>query len=247
MKDHIQIAAEILKNAKHVVAFTGAGISVESGIPPFRGIDGLWSNYNPQVLDLSYFHNNPLESWKVIKEIFYDFFGKAKPNDAHKGIAFLEEAGIVKETITQNIDNLHQEAGSKIIHEFHGNSQQLICTSCSATYPAASIDLNKLPPLCKSCNSLLKPDFIFFGEGIPQEAYSASVKAAQNADVFLVIGTTGEVMPACHIPILAKEKGSKIIEINPEESKYTKSITDIFLQDKASIVMNKLIKSINKL
>ncbi len=245
MKERIRIAANILKNAKHVVAFTGAGISVESGIPPFRGIDGLWSNHDPQVLDLSYFYANPLESWTVIKEIFYDFFGKAKPNDAHKGIAFLEEAGIVKETITQNIDNLHQEAGSKIIHEFHGNSQQLICTSCSATYPAFEINLNKLPPLCDSCHSLLKPDFIFFGEGIPQEAYEASVKAAQNADVFLVVGTTGEVTPSCHIPILAKEKGAKIIEINPEESKFTNSITDIYLQKKASIIMNQLINLIN--
>ena len=244
MKQSISEAVKIIKEAKHITAFTGAGISVESGIPPFRGADGLWSKYDPQVLDLTYFFNSPKESWIVIKEIFYDFFGSAKPNDAHKGLAILESKGMLKEIITQNIDNLHQEAGSKVIHEFHGNSQQLICTSCSTTYPATKINLNKLPPLCKKCNSLLKPNFIFFGEGIPSHAYQASIAAAENSDVFLVIGTTGEIMPACQIPIMAKQRGTKIIEINPEHSKFTHTITDILLKDKASVVMNQIINAL---
>ena len=128
MQEKIERAAKIIKNSKHLTVFTGAGISVESGIPPFRGSEGLWSKYDPEVLELDYFHRNPDVSWKIIKEIFYDFFGKAKPNDSHFGISKLEDLGIVKTIITQNIDNLHQEAGSKNVIEFHGNSKVLICT-----------------------------------------------------------------------------------------------------------------------
>lgn len=244
METLISEAVKLIQESKHTVAFTGAGISVESGIPPFRGKEGLWSKYDPQVLDINYFFSNPKESWFVIKEIFYDFFGKAKPNFAHEGLAILEKNGLLKEIITQNIDNLHQEAGSKVIHEFHGNSQQLICTSCNKIYPAKEVNLKKLPPNCNSCDSLLKPDFIFFGEGIPQDAYMASIKAADTADLFILIGTTGEVMPACQIPIMAKQKGAKIIEINPEHSKFTNNITDIYLQGKASEVMRKIIENL---
>lgn len=245
MENTIKEAVELIRNAKHITAFTGAGISVESGIPPFRGEHGLWSRYDPQVLDLTYFFNYPKDSWSVIKEIFYDFFGQAEPNDAHKGLAYLESKGFLKEIITQNIDNLHQEAGSKLVHEFHGNSQQLVCTSCRNKYHVSEINLKKIPPQCNKCKSLLKPDFIFFGEGIPTQAYQASIKAAEISDVFLVIGTTGEIMPACQIPIIAKHHGTKIIEINPEESKFTHSITDVFLQDKASTIMNQIVKSLS--
>ncbi len=247
METKIVKAAEIVKNASHVTVFTGAGISVESGIPPFRGENGLWSKYNPIFLEIDYFYSNPLESWKVIKEIFYDFFGLAKPNGAHRIIARLENDCIVKAVITQNIDNLHQEAGSKIIYEFHGNSQKLICTKCNSVYTSNEIDLNNLPPLCKKCNGLLKPDFIFFGEGIPEYAYKKSMEEANIADVFLVIGTTGEVMPACMTPQIAKQNGAKIIEINTEVSTYTNSITDIFLKGKASDMLQKMHQMINVL
>jgi NAD-dependent deacetylase len=241
-KDQIQLAAELIRNSKHLAAFTGAGISVESGIPPFRGADGLWSKYDPQVLDLGYFHQNPLESWTVIKEIFYDFFGKAKPNAAHLALARLETMGLLKCVITQNIDNLHQMAGNTVVHEFHGNSQKLICTKCFRHFEVSDLNLEKLPPLCTECNSLIKPDFIFFGEGIPADAHNASLKAAEDADVFLIIGSTGEVMPASQIPVLAKQTGAKIIEINPETSRYTGHITDIHLQGKAGKVMVELLE-----
>ena len=233
-------AAEIISTSKHTTVFTGAGISVESGIPPFRGENGLWSKYNPKFLEIDFFYSHPLESWKVIKEIFYDFFGIAKPNDAHQIIADLERNNIVKVVITQNIDNLHQEAGSKIVYEFHGNSQQLICTNCKTLYNAKEINLENIPPLCQKCNNLLKPDFVFFGEGIPEFAYQKSLNEANMADVFLVIGTTGEIMPACMMPQFAKQNGSKIIEINTEPSSYTYSITDIFLNGKATDLMQKI-------
>lgn len=236
----LSTTARLLRTARHVTAFTGAGISVESGIPPFRGAEGLWSHYDPQCLDIGYFHTHPAEAWRVIKEIFYDFFGAARPNDAHRALALFEREGIVLATVTQNIDNLHQKAGSHTVYEFHGNSQQLLCLACGARRPAHEISLDTLPPRC-ACGGLYKPDFVFFGEMIPEEASRLSFHEAELADVFLLVGTTGEVMPACLIPEEAKRHGATIIEINTEHSNYTNRITDIFLRGKASVVLRGLL------
>lgn len=239
-------ASRIIKNAKHVTAFTGAGVSVESGIPPFRGDTGLWSKYNPIVLDIDYFHKNPLAAWKVIKEIFYDFFGEAKPNMAHFALAELEQLGILKSIITQNIDNLHQQAGSKVVYEFHGTSQSLVCEKCFAQYHPSTVDLGLLPPKCSVCETVLKPDFVFFGEQIPEPASSNSFGEASEADVFLLIGTTGEIMPASLIPHQAKRNGATIIEVNVEKTNFTESITDYFLEGTATEVINNLLNNIKK-
>jgi NAD-dependent deacetylase len=236
----IQSAIEIIKNSNHCIAFTGAGISVESGIPPFRGDSGLWSKYDPIVLDINYFKNNPKESWEVIKEIFYDFFGKASPNLAHESLAKMEAKAYLKSVITQNIDNLHQDAGSKTVWEFHGNSHSLQCMGCGRKYSIPQLNFNNLPVLCPDCKHLIKPDFVFFGEGIPQQAYEMSLEEASKADCVIVIGTSGDIMPASYIPHMAKERGAKIIEINIEESNFTHSITDVFLNEKASIAMKKI-------
>jgi len=233
-------AAKAIKSANHVVGFTGAGISVESGIPPFRGKDGLWSKYDPAFLAVSYFSQRPKESWALIKEIFYDFFGQAKPNAAHYGLAAMEQNGLIQAIVTQNIDNLHYEAGSKTVYEFHGTSQYLICSSCGKRYHVSEIDLDNLPPLCTGCGHVLKPDFVFFGEPIPEQVNRASFHEAEVADVFLLIGTTGEIMPASMIPHIAKRNGAVIIEVNPKKSNYTNSITDIFLQEKAAEAMTRL-------
>jgi len=242
----LKSAAEKIVNAKRAVSFTGAGISVESGIPPFRGPDGLWSKYDPVFLDINYFHLNPRESWILIKEIFYDFFGEAKFNDAHLALADMEKQGLIKAIITQNIDNLHQEAGSKNVYEFHGTSKNLLCSKCGLTYNVRDIHLNELPPVCKECSGVLRPDFVFFGEPIPEPANSLSFREAQTADLFLVIGTTGEIMPASMIPFQAKQNGAFIIEVNTEPSRYTNEITDIFLKGKATSVMNRLIEEIDR-
>ena len=245
--NEIEKAAEIIKNSKRTTAFTGAGISVESGIPPFRGENGLWNKYNPIFLDINYFHRNPLQSWKLIKEIFYDFFGKAKPNAAHYALAEMEKNGVLHAVITQNIDNLHQDAGSKNVFEFHGTSRILVCTNCGNRVLATKQILNDLPPRCEQCGKLLKPDFVFFGEPIPEPANSSSFREAEIADVFLLIGTTGEIMPASMIPFMAKRNGAKIIEVNITESNYTRQITDIFLQGKASVMMTKLLEKIKEI
>ncbi len=238
-------AAELIKSAKRVCAFTGAGISVESGIPPFRGQGGLWNQYDPKFIEIDYFHEHNKESWALIKEIFYDFFGRAKPNAAHQAIAELETRGLVKTVITQNIDNLHQEAGSKNVLEFHGTASRMVCLDCHKTFAATDIDLNQLPPECPNCAvGRLKPDFIFFGEGIPEPARSLSFKEAELADVFIVVGTTGEVMPACMIPAAASQNGASVIEVNTSPSRFTGSVTDIFLQGPATSVMTKLLANI---
>ncbi|GAB6044846.1 NAD-dependent protein deacetylase [Caminibacter profundus] len=235
-------AAQILKNSKFPVAFTGAGISVESGIPPFRGPTGLWSKYDPKILDIDFFMKNPYESWKYIKEIFYDYIGNTKPNDAHKFLAWLEKLGKLKGVITQNIDNLHQKAGSKTVIEFHGTASKMQCLKCKKKFLSKNISLEKLPPLCPECQGILKPDFVFFGEAIPTLVLEKSIELMQNADVVIIIGTTGEIMPASQLPILAKENKALIIEINIEKSNYTNKITDIFLKEKATKASNKLKK-----
>lgn len=237
-------AAKIIKKAKRVTAFTGAGISVESGIPPFRGENGLWNKYDPGFLDIDFFNTQPLKSWILIKEIFYDFFGKANPNRAHYGLVELEKADYLKTIITQNIDNLHQLAGSKEVYEYHGNSRELVCTNCHRLYLAKEFNLDNLPPVCPVCKNILKPNFIFFGEQIPEPAQSKSLLETKLSDVFLLIGTTGEIMPASTLPYLAKQNGAKIIEININTSNYTNEITDIFLKGKATEMVDKLVKEI---
>ena len=239
MNEYIR-AAKLIKNSKLTVAFTGAGISVESGIPTFRGKDGLWSKYNPEILDIDFFIQNPKESWLKIKEIFYDYMKNVKPNLAHIFLAELEKKNLLKAIITQNIDNLHQEAGSKNVIEFHGTAKKLNCLNCYQKYDVNEINLNILPPICPKCKGLLKPDFVFFKEPIPTDAFNKSIEYANKAEVMLVIGTTGEIIPASEIPKIAKQNGAKIIEINIEESNYTNTITDIFLKEKATVAAKKL-------
>ena len=240
--NNIISAADIIKKSGYSVAFTGAGISVESGIPTFRGKDGLWSEYDPKILDLDYFHKEPKSSWYYIREIFYEHFSRANPNPAHNVLAWMEEKGLLESIITQNIDNLHQRGGSKNVIEFHGTSAHLICEHCDYNTTSEHIDFSQIPPKCPECKHVLKPDFIFFGEGIPTLAYDRSLRDMEKAECILVIGTTGEIVPASMLPSMAQRHGAKIIEINTETSAYTHTITDIFLQGKATEVLSELKK-----
>ncbi len=241
MLQEIPKAVQLINQSEYIVAFTGAGISVESGIPPFRGTDGIWSKYDPSILDLDSYLTKPDLVWPVIKQLFFDFFADAKPNTAHKVLAKLEQAGKLQAVITQNIDNLHQEAGSKKVVEYHGNSKTFICT-INSTHIANfyEIDFDKPYPECPVCGELTKPSFIFFGEQIPTNAVLQSEQYASKCDLMIVIGSTGEVVPAAHVPFKAKEKGAKILEINPMPSTFTYSITDLSIKGKAGDVMGKL-------
>ncbi len=163
----IHKAADLIRNAKYAVAFTGAGISVASGIPPFRGKNGLWNKVDPIFLEIDYFTKKPLQSWIKIKEIFYDSLGNAQPNIAHQVLAKMEKRSFLESVITQNIDHLHQKAGSCYVYELHGTYKQLVCTECGSEYDISFADLNFLPPTCFICKGILKPDMVFFNEPIP--------------------------------------------------------------------------------
>ncbi|MEX2370747.1 MAG: Sir2 family NAD-dependent protein deacetylase [Bacteroidales bacterium] len=233
-------AIQLIRNSKYLTAFTGAGISVESGIPPFRGEHGIWSKYDPGILDIDRYQTFPEETWSVIKELFYNYFGGAKPNAAHYFLAYLEKVGILKSVITQNIDNLHQEAGNTKVIEYHGNSKWLVCSVCGDRIPVDEKVIKGNVPHCSKDNGLMKPDFVFFGEAIPERAATRANREAERSDLLLVIGTTGEVMPASVVPRMAKNSGSRIIEINVHETVYTQSLTDLFLQGMAGEVCAEL-------
>jgi NAD-dependent deacetylase len=238
--EQLQAAANLIRKAKYAVAFTGAGVSVESGIPPFRGENGLWNTTDPIFLEIDFFRKKPLQSWIKIKEIFYDSLGDAEPNIAHEILAKMEKRSFLETIITQNIDHLHQKAGSKYVYEIHGTYKQLVCTECSSEYDMSFADLNYLPPTCFICKGILKPDMVFFNEPIPAFAKKRSFEEAAKADVLLIIGTNAEVLPAAKIPEVAKENGAKIIEINIKPSHFTNTVTDIFLEMKATEAMKEI-------
>lgn len=238
--EKIDQAANLIRKARYCVAFTGAGISVESGIPPFRGKNGLWTTHNPIFLEIDFFRKKPLQSWIKIKEVFYDKLGDAEPNIAHETLAKMEKRSFLETIITQNIDHLHQKAGSRYVYELHGTYKQLVCTECSSEYDMSFTDLNYLPPTCFVCKGILKPDMVFFNEPIPAFAKKRSFEEAAKSDVLIIIGTNAEVLPAARIPEVAKENGAKIIEINIQKTHFTDELTDIFLQGEAGKIMKKI-------
>jgi NAD-dependent deacetylase len=221
-------AARALKESKYAVAFTGAGISVESAIAPFRGENGIWNKYEEKLFEINYFYSHTKEAWEMLCDGFYEATIKAIPNAAHNALAKLEQKGIIKSVITQNIDNLHTKAGSKNVYELHGNATKLTCIRDGNKYLVQDFDL-KIAPSCKKCGAMLKPDFVFFGEMLPEKDMRMSIDASRNCDVMLVIGSTGVVYPAASLPFEAKRNGATIIEINPKSSAFTNEIVDIFI------------------
>ena len=238
--DNLNKAAQLIINSKFLTAFTGAGISKESGIPVFRGDEGVYSKYDPSLLEIRNYENRSEESWPAVKAIFYDFFSTAKPNPAHIVLAGWEKRGLLKHIVTQNIDSLHQHGGSQNVIEYHGSKDNFVCLDCEKVIPLKNLNLTILAPKCEFCSGLLKPDFVFFGEAIPEQAARLSHEVAKKSDVHIIIGTTGEVQPASYIPIYAKKAGAVIIEINPEPSRFTDSITDIYIPMKAAEALVKI-------
>jgi NAD-dependent deacetylase len=243
MDNNIIKAAEIIKKSKNMIALTGAGISVESGIPDFRSAGGLWDKYDPAVYASIYsFKNMPEKVWDMIFDMI-EITDNARPNNAHIALAELEKMKLLKAVITQNMDNLHQEAGSKNVIEYHGNAKHLVCLSCSAKYSSSEYEIpDRKIPHCESCGKILKPSVIFFGENIPDHALRESQKFAEAADVVLVVGTSAVVYPAAGIPKIAKSRGAYIIEFNIEETGLTDSDTDIFIHGSAGATLPELVK-----
>ncbi|MFC1580026.1 NAD-dependent deacetylase [Thermodesulfobacteriota bacterium] len=224
----VKDAAKIISSSRLTLALTGAGVSVESGIPDFRSASGLWAKFDPaEYATIEAFRSNPEKVWNMLREMD-ELLKGAEPNKAHVGMAQLEEMGCLHTIITQNVDNLHQEGGSRRVIEYHGNSSTLSCIWCGKTYTAEE-KRGEIPPRCQ-CEKLLKPDVVFFGEAIPVHALNESYQLAASAQALIVAGTSALVSPANSIPEIAKNKGAKIIEINKEETHLTGSVTDIFLQ-----------------
>ncbi len=233
MNSPLQIAAEALASSQHAIALTGAGVSVDSGIPDFRSPGGIWDTYPPEVYaTLDAFLRDPDRVWEMWYELDA-MIGKVDPNPAHLALTTLQQRGVLGPIITQNIDNLHQEAGSVDVIEFHGNARQMRCLECQAPAPLRTAQPTQGAPRCP-CGGIMKPDVVLFGELIPENTLEAATRAADEADVVLVVGTSATVYPAAAIPVTAKSHGAFIIECNVENSELSSQITDCFLQGPAA-------------
>ncbi len=229
-------AARLVRDAAHVVALTGAGLSVESGIPPFRGPGGLWTKYGEPPMDgYQRFLADPAEAWRKrldpVKEPWLqglsDTLAAAKPNDGHRALAELETDGRLACTITQNIDGLHSDAGSREVLEIHGSHRLLRCLGCTARFDPDEIpvDRESLPPLCPSCGGLVKGDTVQFGEPIPQDVLRRCFENVARCDVMIVAGTSATVFPAADFPMEVLRSGGAVIEVNPLPSELTPAAT----------------------
>jgi len=227
-----------------MVALTGAGISVESGIPDFRSPGGLWEVFDPAIYaTIDTFLTDPGRSWELFLAVGETLKGK-EPNDAHLSLARLEKSGRVRAVITQNIDGLHQKAGSMNVIEVHGDHRSLHCLKCGRLYPAdpdaGAVGRAEIPsgsegfdtPACERCRFPLKPNVVLFGEAVRH--IDLAIKALRACDALLVIGTSAQVYPVASFPHAVKERGGTILEFNVEETPLTRTITDYFLQGKAS-------------
>jgi len=244
MDRKLENAARLILQSEMTLALTGAGVSVESGIPDFRSSGGLWERFDPgEYATIEAFRADPEKVWTMLREMEVLVL-RAKPNKAHLGMGELEKMGYLQYIITQNIDNLHQAGGARKVIEYHGNSAVLLCLACGKRYGAEE-KRDEDPPRCV-CREILKPDVILFGETIPLEALNHSFQLASSARTLMVVGTSASVSPANTIPAVAKDNGAKIIEINKERTHLTDSITDIFLEGSAGEIVGRLVAAIKE-
>lgn len=224
-RDALEAAADALARARYAIALTGAGLSVESGIPPFRGPGGLWTKHGePPMNGYQLFLADPRRAWEErlnpsgpMREL-WSALAAAKPNPGHEALAKLEDDGVLRSVITQNVDNLHRLAGSTRLLEIHGNATLIRCIGCVARFARDAIDFAELPPRCPHCDGLLKSDTVSFGEPIPADVLEGCFEEAARADVMLIAGTSATVYPAAQFPFQVQERGGELIEVNPYPS-----------------------------
>jgi NAD-dependent deacetylase len=234
---------EALQAAQHVAVLTGAGISAESGVPTFREAQtGLWAKYNPEELATPQaFQRNPHLVWEWY-EWRRELVARVEPNPGHLALAELEQHVPLLTLITQNVDGLHQRAGSQNIVELHGNIHRTICFE-ERTVVEAWSETTEVPPRCPRCGGLLRPDVVWFGESLPQEALVVAFMAAEQCDLFLSIGTSALVQPAASLPLVALEQGTVVVEINPDTTPLTPRVTHA-LRGPAGQVLPALVKTL---
>lgn len=229
----------VVKNSKKIVFVTGAGISQESGIPTFRGKDGYWKNYDPMKLaTIEAFYSDPKLVWEWYNDRRKNILN-AVPNAGHKAIAEIERYRDVS-VLTQNIDGLHQRAGSTKVFELHGSIIRIKCTDCSFSENIVT-NFNELPPCCKQCGSILRPDVVWFGEPLPNDVWKGAINEAKTCDLMIIAGTSLVVSPANTLPVYAKQNGAYLIEINPEET-FMSSQMDFSFRSTSTIFIPKLLE-----
>lgn len=249
--DQVRSVAGLILRSQHVVAFTGAGISTESGIPDFRSEEsGLWSHVKPmEVASIYGFKRNPKSFYDWMKPLALTVLN-AEPNPAHKAIVDLEKMGFVKEVVTQNIDMLHWKAGSKRVFELHGQFRTATCINCFHKYDAEPILKEFLKtgevPRCTHCREgVLKPDVILFGEQLPYQELQAAQDAARVCDLMIIVGSSLEVAPASDLPILAKRTGARIVIVNLEKTDLDCE-ADVVIHGRAAQLLPQIVREVRK-
>lgn len=239
VQSEIARAREWLQQAQAVAVLTGAGISAESGLPTFRGPDGLWRNHRPEQLATpEAFARDPQLVWE-----WYAWrrsvHATCVPNPGHRALAALERRKESFLLITQNVDSLHERAGSRAVVHLHGSLWRVRCTACGREEQNEQVPLDPLPPKC-ACGAMQRPAVVWFGESLPQEEFRMATAAAQRAEVFLVAGTSSVVYPAAALPRVAREHGAHVIEVNPEPTDLTSS-ADVSLRGPAGEILPQMI------
>jgi len=244
-------ASNLLVASKYTIGLTGAGISVESGIPPFRGPGGIWTRYGEPPMDgYQRFLADPKGWWEKrtrtagISELIVKIM-EAKPNPGHHSLAELEEMNILKHLITQNIDDLHRKAGSKNLAEIHGNMTKLRCISCNTRWDRDEFEIKGTPPRCPECGGLVKSDTVMFGEPIPRDVLAKCQIETTKCDCMLTVGTTAAIYPAASFPMLAKRKGAALIEVNLYESELS-NLCDVVLRGPSGKILPLLVECIKE-
>ena len=242
--DVLDSLARDLKKSRHVVAFTGAGISSESGIPTYRGEGGVWNTYDPdRYANIAHFRQNPSYYWNFFKDVRYPVLKKAKPNRAHTALAELEKMGKLKSVITQNIDGLHQEAGSTRVIELHGTTRIIHCVDCSQEYVFDDVFTlleKELPPLCKKCRGILRPAVVFFGESLDPEVLQLAYDEVNSCDFLLAVGSSLVVYPAADLPVRAKQAGAMLAIVNIDPTPLD-DMADFIIHGQAGRVLSDVI------
>jgi NAD-dependent deacetylase len=228
-------AAELVAGARRAVAFTGAGISQESGIQTYRGKGGLWNTTNPRTSSIDFFVNDPRAYWEVAKDRG-DRLLAAKPNAAHLALVDLERRGHLRAVVTQNVDGLHLLAGSSEVVELHGNGREVVCMDCGNREPRSHVQERldeELPPRCLRCGGIhMKPAAVFFGEAMPAGATSRAFQLAEECDLMLVIGSSLAVYPAAQVPLVAHDAGAALLILNAEPTPFDR-LAAVVLRGKA--------------
>ncbi len=250
-KGDIEAAASMILSSSYLVALTGAGVSVESGVPPFRGPGGIWTERGEPSMDgYRRFQADPKRYWERSLDTersggLGEAILKAEPNLGHIALAEMEEMGVLKVLITQNIDNLHIAAGSRNVLEIHGNAHKLRCIGCNARFPREGFDLFQLPPRCPRCGGVVKGDTVMFGEPIPVDVLRRCFEESERSDCMLVAGTSAKVHPAASLPLIVKRNGGALIEVNPRPSDLS-HLCDVCIRAPSGEALPKLVEALKR-